>query len=294
MPKPASPVIILTGASGGIGLALAARLYGSSYRVIAAALPDSLSVLDRHGYPSTEHFVHCPLDLRDPTTFDGVVGEAVRRWSRVDVLINNAGIAFRGVAEHMADDEEQEQMAINMFGPMSLTRKVLPIMRRQRSGHIVNVSSVGGMMAMPTMSSYSASKWALEGASEALWYEMRPFGVRVTLIQPGFIHSDAFRKVRLPRRLANGASAAPYEAYYRNMTRFVTWLMEHALATNDSVAAVTLRQIRKRRPPLRVQATLDAWIFNALRRFLPRRVYHPLLYRLLPGIGTWGRDEELP
>lgn len=283
-------VVILTGSSGGIGMALLQRASKTHLRVMATALPDSLHVITDAGCRESDKLMIRPLDLRDPSSIDRVVKETLMRWGRIDVLINNAGISYRGVAEQMSADEEMEQMTVNYLGQMSLTRRVLPVMRQQRGGHIVNVSSVGGMMAMPTMSSYSASKWALEGASESLWYEMRPFGVFVTLIEPGFINSEAFRKVRMPkaiRDLPEGAN--PYEEYYVNMGRFVTWLMEHSLATSSSVAGVIFRQIFKKHPPLRVQATLDAWIFNALRRFLPRRFYHPILYRMLPGIRNWGK-----
>lgn len=286
-------VVLLTGSSGGIGMELLKRTTEESYRVMATALPDSVHLLTEAGYRESDKLMVRPLDLRDASNIDRVVKETLMRWGRVDVLINNAGISYRGVAEQMSAEEELEQMTINYLGPMSLTRRVLSVMRLQRHGHILNVSSVGGMMAMPTMSSYSASKWALEGASEALWYEMRPFGVFVTLIEPGFINSEAFRKVRLPHAvegLANGSN--PYAEYYSNMGRFVTWLMEHSLATSASVANVIMRQIRKRRPPLRVQATLDAWVFNALRRFLPRRLYHPLLFMLLPGVKKWGKPHS--
>ncbi len=283
-------VVVLTGSSGGIGMALLQRLRDTPARVMATALPESLHFITDAGFRESDKLLIRALDLRDSSSIDRVVKEALMRWGRIDVLVNNAGISYRGVAEQMSAEEELEQMTVNYLGPMSLTRRVLSVMRLQRRGHIVNVSSVGGMMAMPTMSSYSASKWALEGASEALWYEMRPFGVFVTLIEPGFINSEAFRKVRTPKSIQDLPEGAnPYEEYYKNMGRFVTWLMEHSLATSASVAGVIVRQILKKRPALRVQATLDAWIFNALRRFLPRRFYHPLLYRLLPAINTWGK-----
>ncbi|MDZ4745974.1 MAG: SDR family oxidoreductase [bacterium] len=286
-------VIILTGSSGGIGLELMKLTHEKGVRVMATALPDSVHLITEAGFRESDKLMIRPLDLRDHANIDRVVKETLMCWGRIDVLINNAGISYRGVAEQMSAEEELEQMTVNYLGPMSLTRRVLSVMRLQRRGHIVNVSSVGGMMAMPTMSSYSASKWALEGASEALWYEMRPFGVFVTLIEPGFINSAAFQKVRFPKAthdLQPGAN--PYEEYYTNMGRFVTWLMEHSLATSASVAAVIMRQVLKKHPPLRVQATLDAWIFNALRRFLPRRLYHPLLYRFLPGIRSWGKPRS--
>src|SRR5690606_8275736 len=117
------------------------------------------------------------------------------KWDGVSILINNAGISYRAVVEHMNDKDEQLQMAVNYFGPVALIRLVLPFMREQGRGKIINISSVSGMLAMPTMASYSASKHALEGVSEALWYEAKPLGVNVSLIQPGFIRSKSFKNV---------------------------------------------------------------------------------------------------
>lgn len=283
--------MLVTGASGGIGLAVVQQLLMAGYHVVATALPASMEVIPEH----VRNHPCCAViaaDLRHLGSIDAVAQQALTIWGRVDVLVNNAGFSFRGVVEHMSVDEELEQFAVNYFAAMELTRCLLPHFRQRRSGRIVNVSSVGGMMAMPTMSSYSASKWALEGGSEALWYEMRPLGISVTLVQPGFVNSEAFRKVRLPVRATGVAEDVNvYRAYYRYMSRFVDWLMQHTLATNGSVAKAIVRVIASKRPPLRVQATLDAWIFHALRRFLPRRLYHPLLYALLPGIRRWGKQE---
>jgi short-subunit dehydrogenase len=101
--------------------------------------------------------------------------------------------------EHADIDERHAQHEVNYHGPMELVRLVLPTMREKRRGRIINVSSVSGMVAMPTMASYAASKFALEGATEALWYEVRPFKIRVSLVQPGFIRSSSFQNTRLTR-----------------------------------------------------------------------------------------------
>jgi short-subunit dehydrogenase len=173
---------------------------------------------------------------------------------------------------------------------MELTRLALPGMRRRRCGRIINISSVGGMMAMPTMGLYSASKFALEGASEALWYEMRPWNVHVTLVQPGFINSESFQRVRLSRD-AEAMRAVDGDAYrevYDSMTPFIEGLMNHAFATPDTVARRILETVERRNPPLRVSATIDARVFYMVRRLLPRRLYHWILYRCLPHVRSWG------
>ncbi|MBC7544836.1 MAG: SDR family oxidoreductase [Candidatus Sericytochromatia bacterium] len=286
----AQRVVLVTGASTGIGLALTRLLVAVDFRVIATARPESLPRFADSGLVESERLLFRQLELGDFESHKAVVAEAFSRWGRIDVLVNNAGIAYRSVVEDMSANDELQQLTPNYLGPMNLIRLVLPFMRRQRAGHIINVSSVSGMMAMPTMASYSASKWALEGASEALWYEMRPWGVRVCLIEPGFIHSTAFQQVRYPQGLDPTRPEAPYAPYYRHMSRLVQRLMDYTLATPESIAAQILRVIHQADPPLRVLATFDAQLFLLLRRLMPRALYHRLLYLCLPGVREWGKE----
>lgn len=284
-------VILLTGAASGIGRALAKRLQHSKYRVVVTARDQPKQRLQEHGIVETERFLIRELDVNVAEQRCKVVQEIERCWGGVDVLINNAGISFRSVVEHMSDEEEVRQLETNFLAPMALTRLVLPKMRENRRGKIINVSSVGGMMAMPTMSSYSASKFALEGASESLWYEMQPWGIYVTLVQPGFINSNAFRRVRWSEKSEAAAeSGGDYAEYYKQMSQFVEKLMTSSWATSDSVAKKITKVIEMKHPPLRISATPDAGIFFALRRLLPRRLYHAVLYRSLPGVNKWGRQ----
>ncbi len=288
---PAAPVVLVTGCASGIGLALAHRLrdWHGAHAVITARA-SSLGRLRDAGFEEGERLWLRALDVTRNSERKRVVSEIDDKLGGVDVLINNAGLTFRSVHEHLHTDEIDEQMSINFLGPMDLARLVLPSMRRKRMGHIVNVSSVGGMMAMPTMGVYSASKFALEGASEALWYEMRPWNVAVTLVQPGFIRSESFRKVRLSRdaEAMRAIDGNPYGAVYESMTPFIETLMNLAIATPDTVAKRVLRTLDRPNPPLRVSATMDARVFYMLRRLLPRRLYHAVLYRCLPSVRRWG------
>jgi len=192
--------------------------------------------------------------------------------------------------EHVEERERLAQMDVNFRSPMELIRLVLPGMRAKRAGRIITVSSVGGMMAMPTMAAYSASKFALEGAHEALWYEVRPWGIRVSLVQPGFVHSDGFQKVRYTPKSGRSEHelAEPYHEHYVNMAPFIEKVMKSSRATPQSVANVVLKTMRRKHPPLRVPATRDALGFSVLRRILPRSTYHWLLYKMLPRVDTWG------
>jgi short-subunit dehydrogenase len=284
-------VLLLTGASTGLGLALARLLLaGGKYRLILTARADSLERFAAEGIAESERVHLRPLDVTQSIEQHRVVEEACDRWGGVDVLINNAGLAYRAVVEHFPDDPLLDALRINFYGPVSLIRLVLPRMREKRRGRIVNISSVGGMMAMPTMAPYSASKFALEGVTEALWYEVRPWGIKVSLIEPGFIHSESFRNTRYTdkSRRAMQDVANPYHAHYAHMDGMIARLMDFTRATPDAVARKIVRTLGQRNPQLRVPATWDAHAFSLLRRLLPRRLYHAVLYRMLPKIDRWG------
>jgi short-subunit dehydrogenase len=282
---PNNAVIMVTGTSSGIGLELARKLWKSNYRIIITALPQSISLFDKEEFFENERFIIRSLDICDYSTIKRIIEEVNALWGGVDVLINNAGISYRSSLEEMSIEDEVKQMTVNYLGPSQLTRTILPTMRSKRFGKIINVSSVGGMMAMPTMSAYSASKFALEGASEALWYEMKPWNIHVSLIKPGFINSLAFKKVFYSTSL--DMESSPYKAYYKNMTHFVEKLMTRSPDTSKSVAKKILKVMHKKNPRLHNPATWDAWIFHFLRRLLPRYFYHRLLYSSLPNIKTW-------
>ena len=146
-------------------------------------------------------------------------------------------------------------------------------------------------MAMPTMASYSASKFALEGASEALWYELRPWNINVSLVRPGFINSHAFKKVTASTKRLESSSNSPYHSHYENMEAFVAKMMRRTPCTSENVARRIFKAAQMSTPPLRIAGTPDARLFQLLRWFLPRTLYHNLLYRLLPGIKTWGNPK---
>jgi NAD(P)-dependent dehydrogenase (short-subunit alcohol dehydrogenase family) len=283
--------ILVTGASAGIGLELAKLLLESPHRLALTARSASLPRFAEEGILASERILLLPLDVTSDDERQAAVRAVEQRWGGVDVLVNNAGVSYRAVAEHVTEAERMAQLDANFLGPMELIKRVLPHMREQRFGRIINVSSVGGMTAMPTMSIYSASKFALEGASESLWYEMRPFNVRVSLVRPGFINSDGFRKVRFT---AQGQQALndpsdPYHAHYVNMDELIEGLMTLTFYTPRDVAETILEVIEHKNPPLWVAGTLDVHLFDALRRILPPGLYHRLLYAGLPRIWRWGQ-----
>jgi short-subunit dehydrogenase len=286
------PVVLVTGCSSGVGLELAHMLEEhSEYRVVVTARARSLSRIHEAGIKESERLWIRALDVTDRKQRVELVSEIGKHWDGVNVLINNAGISYRSVVEHMSEEEDVHQLSTNYIGPMDLIRLVLPYMRDLGRGKIINVSSVSGMLAMPTMSAYSASKFALEGASESLWYELRPLGVNVTLIQPGFIRSSSFQNVYYSEEASrcDVKGNEPYSDYYRNMGPFVGRMMNRSLATPKSVSLKILKVVKTENPRLRVPATLDARVFYYLRRWLPRRIFHRILFAVLPGARKWGR-----
>lgn len=294
-PHEPRPVVLVTGASVGLGLVLARHLLARDrYRLVLTARERSLPRFAAAGIEGGPDVMLWPLDVTLEREREEVVAEATRRFGGVDMLVNNAGIAYRAVVEHVSEAEFIAQMTVNYEAPMDLIRLCLPHMRARRAGRIVNVSSVGGMMAMPTMAIYSASKFALEGATESLWYEVRPWGIHVSLVQPGFINSTSFQNTIYTEASRHSATHpdSPYAAHYHHMSGFIARMMRRVPSTPDSVARKIVRTLERRSPPLRVAATLDARLFGLIRRFLPRRLYHWLLYRSLPHVREWGRDGD--
>lgn len=288
-------VILVTGASTGLGLAIAQRLlFEQSKRnhlLILTARESSLQRFHNNKIVQNNRTWIRPLDVTQADQREALVHEISTQLGGVDVLINNAGVSYRTCVEHLSEPERLKQMNINYRSPIELARCVLPSMREKRRGKIINISSVSGMMAMPTMAVYSASKFALEGASEALFYEVKPWNINVTLIQPGFIRSNGFEHVRYTE-LSSKASTNeedPYHAHYHEMESFIAKMMLRAWATPESVAKVVSRVLNSKSPPLRVYGTADAFLFSMLRRILPRNFYHWLLYHSLPKVRHWGK-----
>ena len=186
-------VAVVTGSSSGIGLLTAVELAKRGFRVVATMRDLARrSALEEAARAAG---VADGIDVRrlDVTEFDSllrIVGEIVGRHGRIDVLVNNAGFALAGFLEDLRLPEIRQQFETNFFGQVAMTQAVLPVMRRQRSGHIIIVSSISGVVGQPVVGAYSASKFALEGWSEALRIETRALGIRVVLIEPGAFRTD--------------------------------------------------------------------------------------------------------
>ncbi|MFN9796534.1 MAG: SDR family oxidoreductase [Gemmatimonas sp.] len=181
-----SPTIFITGASSGIGLATARHFQQAGWNVAATMRsPERETSLT-----GLERVLVTHADVQDNASIVSAVDAAVARFSRIDVLLNNAGYGAYGPLEAVSDAAMERQYDVNVFGLMRTTRAVLPHFRRQRNGLVINVSSMGGRMAFPLGTLYHGTKFAVEGLSEALQYELAPLGARVKIIEPGATRTD--------------------------------------------------------------------------------------------------------
>jgi NAD(P)-dependent dehydrogenase (short-subunit alcohol dehydrogenase family) len=183
-----SKVWLLTGASRGLGRAIAETVLAAGDRLVAGARdPKTLNDLVIR-YPETLRTV--ALDVQDPVAAEAAVQTVLNTWGRLDVLVNNAGFGHVVPFEQMSAEDFRGQIETNLFGVVNLTRAAVPVMRRQRSGHIFQVSSLGGRIGNPGLSAYQAAKWAVGGFTEVLAQELAPFGVHVTALEPGAMRTD--------------------------------------------------------------------------------------------------------
>jgi NAD(P)-dependent dehydrogenase (short-subunit alcohol dehydrogenase family) len=181
-------VWFITGASTGFGRILAEQVLDKGDKVVATARkPEQIADLT-HDHPDTALIL--ALDVTQDTAIEAAVDSTIKHFGRIDVLVNNAGYGLAGAIEEATEDEYMPVFETNVFGLISLTKAVLPHLRKQRSGHIVNLSSIGGLIGSPGWGYYNASKFAVEGFSEALAAELAPLGIHVTIVEPGPFRTD--------------------------------------------------------------------------------------------------------
>jgi NAD(P)-dependent dehydrogenase (short-subunit alcohol dehydrogenase family) len=240
MTVPQKKVVLVTGASSGIGRACAEllaargyRVYGASRRPAAGPLVESIG-----------------MDVTDVASVRDAVAEVMAREGRIDLVVNNAGIGIAGAVEDTSVEEAREQFEVNFFGVLRVCRAVLPVLRKQRTSYIVNIGSIGGLIAIPYQGLYSASKFALEGLTESLRLEARQFGVQVVLIEPGD-HRTGFTDNR--RRTADSQSNPAYSGrFHRALERMAA--DERNGPEPEAVARLLLRIVTNPRPRLRYTA----------------------------------------
>src|SRR3954454_6828098 len=253
-------VALVTVPSSGIGKAAALALAAAGFHVVGTSRKSSrVSPLNGVTY--------LDLDVTNDESVSAVVQQVTERFGRVDVLINNAGVGTAGAAEESSVAQAQSVFDVNVFGPIRMTKAILPHMRAQGRGRIINVSSVLGLVPQPYMAIYSASKHAIEGYSESLDHEVRELGIRVLLVEP------AFTKTSFEANASQPDAPLPV---YAERRRVFDQVLGAAMKTGDDVevvAKVILAAATDAKPRLRYPAGRRATSLSALRRLAPARTF---------------------
>jgi len=267
----ARQVVLIAGASSGIGYHTALHLHRQGLRVYGTSRKPARRIAEE-GRPYPFRLVE--MDVNDDGSVNSAIADIVRFESRLDVVINSAGYGLAGALEDTSVEEAKGQFETNFFGVLRVCKAALPIMRRQSRGYIVNVGSIGGVLGIPFQSMYSASKFALEGMSEALRMEVEPYGIRVVLIQPGNYHTG-FTANRVTAIKSDHASE-----YYDIFARSLSVMEKDELDAPEpeEVARVIDRAISSDSPRLRhVVDPSIARFAPILKRVLPYSIVEAAL-----------------
>jgi NAD(P)-dependent dehydrogenase (short-subunit alcohol dehydrogenase family) len=280
MPAP-SKAVLITGCSTGIGRASAKRLAASGWKVYATARrPESIDDLAQAGCQTLA------LDVTDEASMSAAVAAVEQAEGAVGVLINNAGYSQSGAIETVPMDSVRRQFETNVFGVVRMTQLVLPKMRAQGWGKIVNVGSMGGRLTFPGGGHYHATKYALEALSDALRFELRGFGIDVVLLEPGLITTEFGEAATASMADVSSSSDDPYAHFNATVGAVTKGAYEGPMrrfgAGPDRVAKVIERSITRSRPPARVRITASAKSMIALRRLMSDRAWDSVMRRQFP------------
>jgi NAD(P)-dependent dehydrogenase (short-subunit alcohol dehydrogenase family) len=260
-------VLLITGCRSGFGLLTAVTAARAGHKVYAGLRDPSTADALRDaakGLPVTP----IALDVVDPAQREAAVAQILRDEGRLDGLVNNAGIALGGYLEQLEEDELRRVLEVNLISVWALTRLVLPTMRAQGRGHIVNVSSISGLLALPGLGAYAASKFALEGMTEALRHELKPFGVQVCLVEPGPYKTDILGRNRTLARNAQDA-LSPYAPYTRRAEALFDRIAAQGSGDPQDVADAIVALLHDPNPALRNVLGGSARVRAMMKRVLP-------------------------
>jgi NAD(P)-dependent dehydrogenase (short-subunit alcohol dehydrogenase family) len=252
-------VALVTGASSGVGQATASLLAARGYRAFGTSRNPSGE--------ATAGVEMLPLDVRDDASVAACVAAVTARAGRLDLLVNNAGFEQAGALEELSLEEARAQFETNFFGVVRMVKEVLPIMRGQRSARIINVSSLTGIAATPFMGIYTASKFALEGYTEALRLEVSPLGILVSQVEPGWLHTPM-----MGHRKSSVRTIGDYDQW-RTQAYAAVREAEEKGPGPELVAETILRIAGSRRPRLRYLVGGQAKFVTALKRFTPEAAF---------------------
>ncbi len=281
MPKPQlSKTILVTGCSSGFGLLIAARLAGRGHTVYATMRDESkktplINEVNRRGGAVRV----LTLDVTDQESIQSAMTTIAEEEGALDVLVNNAGFGIAGAFEDLSDADIREQMEVNFFGVQNMCRQAIPLMRQRRGSKIINISSVSGFSAAPCVGAYVASKWALEGFSESLFYELKLFGIHVALVQPGSYKTKIFYENR--RYAKNfGNPQSPYFKLSQTLKKMVDHQIDQSKKDPEDVARLVEKIVRSSRPAFRYIPDAESRLMATCRKILPFRLYSALVERV--------------
>lgn len=267
--------VLITGASTGIGKATAKLFVEKGWNVAASMRTPSKETELQEG----ENLILPTLDVTDEVSIRNSVNETLQRFGRIDALVNNAGYGLSGTFESMDMERIRRQFETNVFGLMATTREVLPHFRQQGSGSLINVASMGGRLTFPLFSIYHATKWAVDGFSESLQFELRPLGIRVRIIEPGAIKTDFYDR---SAEMCHDRELSQYNDYVdRAMARM------NAVGDKGASPAIVARTIYAAATSsswrLRYPVGSDAKGLLGMRRFISDGVYQAIVRQAVAG-----------
>ncbi|MCB9665366.1 MAG: SDR family NAD(P)-dependent oxidoreductase [Alphaproteobacteria bacterium] len=274
-------VVLVTGCRSGFGLLVAVEAARRGHTVYAG-LRDLDTAGDLRAAAEGLDVRPVQLDVTVAAEREAVVAAILAEHGRLDALVNNAGRALGGPLETLDEDELRDLIDVNVMAPWALCKAVLPAMRAQGEGVIVNISSVSGLMAMPGLGAYATSKYALEGMSEALWHEVAPFGVRVVLVEPGPFKTDIWGRNRTLSRHALDPDS-PYHAFVERLERLVHTMAQDRAEDPEVVSRKVVDLLTTGGRRLRYVMGKASWIRLGAKRVLPEALFGRILQRLVAG-----------
>ena len=276
-------VALVTGSSSGFGLLISIKLAKAGFYVYATMrnLENKASLLEGAQNEKVEDSLEIlQLDVTQPSSIQQAVNHIINSSGKVDVLVNNAGYAQAGFVEEISLDEWQKQFDTNFFGMVSMIREVVPFMREARSGRIINMSSISGLMGFPALTPYVSSKFALEGFSESLRYELAPFGIQVILMEPGSYQTNIWTKGKRMAGHYDQGNDSPYRPFLDKIEQYIKD-SEKTHGDPMEVARKVVQVATKPNPGFRYPIGKGTGLLLLSKNILPWRLREKILLSIL-------------
>jgi NAD(P)-dependent dehydrogenase (short-subunit alcohol dehydrogenase family) len=276
-------VAIVTGSSSGIGYATSLLLARNGFHTYATMRNIGRSAdVQEIAYKERLPLEVIQLDVNDDASIRDSIEKVESENERIDVLVNNAGYGLVGAFEDLSVEEIKSQFETNFFGVIRLTQQVLPIMRKQKSGTIVNISSGAGRIGFPGMSAYVSSKFALEGLSESMSYELEPFGIKVVIIEPGVIRTNFKKNSVMSKKSLDNSSISPYSSIIQKIDSSISSMVEHATPPEE-VAKTILHATISNNPELRYLVGNDMIMMAETKKSMSDEDFRKMMMQIIIG-----------